>query len=400
MHVSDIRNVLVVGALGGILVLIGLSVDIPRGGSSAAAHAAEIVRACESADHRPSCYEKQVPALLTELTIPEVFGVIREIRERDPDYQFCHVLAHELGSREVAKDPQQWTSVITKNPTDGLCSNGLIHGAALERFNKEVFTEAELDRAVIPELKTACEARAGWNPTELDRAICYHGIGHLSIHLTQADIPAALSVCEKVAQPTDGDFRRVCYEGVFMQLFQPLEPEDHALIDKLAIQPSRENLDQFCSGWGEAADAACWREGWPFFRDEILTADGMEAFCAHEKKPAYRHACFNTTIAILGRSSLDQTDRAAAVCGALAEGDRRAQCMSNVALTLLEEDRTNGAAAVAFCKRAGEPVVTDQCFQFLSQTADFVYHPTDPHRAGLCRALPSDLQESCLSEHQ
>ena len=141
--------------------------------------------------------------------------------------------------QEVARDPENWMDVIARGPADGLCSNGFIHGAAVARFSKEVLSSEEI-KETIPDLQIACETREGFDPTGLDQAICYHGIGHVLVHLTEADLDSSLKICEEVALKSDGrDFRQVCNEGVFMQIFQPLEPEDFALLDKLEFKPTK-----------------------------------------------------------------------------------------------------------------------------------------------------------------
>jgi hypothetical protein len=209
-------------------------------------HATNILDRCKDERYRPTCYEEEVPKLLDSMSVSDVFDTIRLIRTNDSEYQFCHVLAHELGEREVSKDPDNWFDVIPQNPADGLCSNGFIHGAAVARFSREVFSREEIDN-IVPDIANACEARGVWRPTGLDQAICYHGIGHILVHLTNADMKAALDICDTVAVKDDErNFLQVCEEGVFMQVFQPLEPEDHALIDRLDFKPAKETLREFC----------------------------------------------------------------------------------------------------------------------------------------------------------
>src|SRR5690348_6259804 len=133
-------------------------------------YAQMMVDKCASAPYRPTCYENEVPKLVTELPMSSVFDVIRAIRGIDHDYLYCHVLAHKLGSYEVSLDPNNWLNAIAEGPTDGLCSNGFAHGAIVTRFHGEELSKKDFDYAV-GQLANACEERPGWSPTELTKAI-------------------------------------------------------------------------------------------------------------------------------------------------------------------------------------------------------------------------------------
>ncbi len=146
-----------------------------------------MVQKCADAEYRPTCYEEEVPKLVSELPTEEIFSVIRLIRDKDPEYLYCHVLAHELGRYEVSLDPNNWLNVVATGPTDGLCSNGYAHGALVTRFNDEDLSEEEFNLA-LKDLAIACEEREGFTPTDLSKAICYHGIGHVLIHMSLADV--------------------------------------------------------------------------------------------------------------------------------------------------------------------------------------------------------------------
>src|SRR3989344_3814855 len=220
MHIKKSSIIFFFAALAALLMWFVLS--------SRETALVKIVHDCAQARDRSACYEAEVPTLYPQLSVAQVFDIVREIRREDPSYQFCHVLAHKIGERVVAEDPERWIDAIPLNPPDGLCSNGFIHGVVGGRFRAEVLDDETLEK-LIPDFSRACEPRKGWQPSSLDQAICYHGIGHLYMFVTDADIPKALSLCERTARGSDPerDFRRVCREGVFMQIYQPLEPDDY-----------------------------------------------------------------------------------------------------------------------------------------------------------------------------
>ncbi len=225
--------------------------------------AAQIVKACakEPGDHSP-CYEAQVPNLYPKMSVADIFTVIRAIRAADPSYQFCHVLAHKVGERVVAEDPNNWVDAIPLNPSDGLCSNGFVHGVTGGRFSAEVLNDATIQQ-FLPDFKRACEPHDDWHPSDLDRSICYHGMGHLFDFITNADLPKALDLCSIVAP---NDYQRVCIQGVFMQIYQPLEPDDYQMIAQMKVVPTKETVRSYCATFKVPIYVgSCLEESWPMF---------------------------------------------------------------------------------------------------------------------------------------
>ena len=250
--------------------------------SAIANSAAEIIEFCSSEEYHPGCYDREIPKLLNNFSLNQVFEVVRIVQSQDEKYGYCHVLGHELGGREVAKDPNKWMNIITKCPADGICANGCLHGALVERFSSEEewsLTNEQIEEAK-PDLRVACEARNDWNPTPLDKAICYHGLGHLTVYITNANLPKALTICDDIAVKENGEnYLGVCYEGIFMQLFQPLEPEDFALIENISV--NKDNLELFCQSFETLEqNRACFIEGWPIFKEEVRTPEGLISFCS------------------------------------------------------------------------------------------------------------------------
>lgn len=355
------------------------------------ARAAAIVEIC-AAEKDPFCYEREIPALYPGLPLDEVFAVIREVRDLDPSYQFCHVAAHKLGEVAVAEDPAKWLDLIPQNPRDGLCSNGFIHGLIVGRFRNDTLDTPTLENT-IPDFARACEPRPDWSPSRLDQAICYHGMGHLFMFITNADIRKSLDVCARIAESPTGNFMRVCREGVFMQIYQPLEPDDYALIELLPEKPTRGNYRRLCAAYGNSADeGACLREAWPFFREEILTGTGIEAFCSGQPNAAEEDACYESATTIIGRQLLHDAEKAAAACRAVPIA-RHAPCFSVVAQAILEEDRREGERALAFCARAPD-AVRDACASTLASRARWLFGAS-PEREQFCALLPMYLRESC-----
>ncbi len=385
--------------IGAFLLLtqyLGLFFEDKKDEHSLDAYAERIVEVCKDASYRPVCYEKEVPKLVVELESPQIFNVIRLIRKYDPEYLFCHVVAHDLGAYEVSLNPDNWLDVIAKGPTDGLCSNGFAHGAIVTRFNDGKLSPEAFEFA-LRDLKIACEEREGWNPTELIKAICYHGIGHVFVHMTEADIPISLDGCERVAlKDDDRDYRQVCYEGVYMQLFQPLEPEDYALIDQLPLAPTRDNIVQFCeeNSSNELEYGTCWREAWPFFYGELFDREGVLNYCLALTEESDQEKCFITAFTINGRHHLGQPEKMSSFCNSLPSA-YQGMCLARGANAFPEEDQTLIPEAIDMCSRGASKEIQDECYLYLAQVASFNFHEGSEPFEELCSSLPAEWERQC-----
>ncbi len=367
--------------------------------SSIKAYAEAMVQKCADAPYRPTCYEQEVPKLVSDLPTEEIFSVIRQIRNEDPEYLYCHVLAHELGTYEVGLDPDNWLDVVAKGPTDGMCSNGYAHGALVARFNDEDLSAQEFEYA-LQDLSIACEEREGFTPTDLTKAICYHGVGHVLIHMTLANIDESLHGCESVGLKNDGrDYRQLCTEGIYMQLFQPLEPEDYALVDMLPYVPIRENLEQFCSenSNNDKQYGACWREAWPLFGNDVYDSVGVINYCSQLTESQDKEKCFISAFTINGRHNLGNPEKMAATCNGL-PSEHKGTCFARGANAFPEEDPNLIREAIAMCNRANDPYAQDECFGFLAQVASFNFHTGSAPYEELCSSVPAKWEGECRRE--
>lgn len=386
---------LTVFALLAALALAALALAARGGHSPASERARDIASRCAGeGDHAP-CYEREVPRLYPELSVPELFDIVREIRRRDPTYTFCHVLGHKIGERVVAEDPARWSENIVLNPPDNLCSSGYLHGVAIERFRADVFDDALFEES-IPSFAAACTSRPGWQLSDFIQATCYHGLGHLFFYIADADMPKALSVCTRTARGGSerDSFTRLCYEGVFMSLFQPLEPDDFLLIERMEVKPSTTTVRSYCARFlDNAQEGACLRESWPYSREDILGGEGVGAFCSGQPDSAQEFACYESSFSIMGRMALSRPEDARTACD-LAPEKYRVMCYERAALAILEEDMARGGEAVALCE-AIPGAYQDECMQFLAARAEFVFGDRSKERGAFCAALPEEFARAC-----
>lgn len=354
-------------------------------------YARGIVETCATEKNRAACYEREIPQLLSTLSLESVFGVVRAVRRLDPTYQFCHTLGHKLGERVVSEDPSRWFAMLSRNPPDNLCSSGFLHGVAVARFRSEVLDDDGLEKLISAR---ACEPRTDWSPTPFEQATCYHGLGHLLFFVTDADIPKALSSCEKAG--SNGGFHRLCREGVFMTMFQPLEPDDFLMIERMPVKPSTTTVRSYCARFSlDEEEGACLRESWPYSRAGIMTGKDVGTFCSGQPNVAEENSCYESVFSIVGRLSLDDPERALKAC-ANAPEKWRWMCYERAALAIVEEDASSGKAAVSFCRSTPESYRLG-CMEFIARRADFAFGDR-AGRAAFCTAFPSEFRTVCARD--
>jgi hypothetical protein len=331
---------------------------------SYAAYASDIVARCADSSYKPTCYDDEIPKLMDTLSMEQAFEVTRAVQEMDRSYTYCHVLGHKLSAIETAKDPSKWKDVITRSP-HGLCSNGSIHGAFQERFRRESLSDEEIVQ-LKPELMDVCEPRGGWKPTGLEQGSCYHALGHLTMYITDGTIERATALCGDIALQDGGkrDYRQLCYDGSFMQIFQPLEPDDFALVK--GKQPTKEQLPKFCGKFTGLLRGPCWNEGWPLFRDTIMTASGLDAYCSKQFLTAQPDIdrCYNALVYVVTAQMQLRVDKVGAFCNGLAKENYKGRCFANGAGRMVETDYRNVDIAAALCAgAAGAP--QEMCYNEL-----------------------------------
>lgn len=380
-----------------LIVGAGLWYESYRPSFSNAAHdslAREIIATCKDAPYPPKCYDEEVPKLMDRgLSMEDAFAVTRIIQNTVPNYYYCHVLGHKLSEKETAKDPSKWTSVIARCPV-GQCSNGCLHGAAQERFRNDTLTPEQIE-SVIHELAQTCEPSAERAFTGLEKASCYHSLGHLTMYITGADSTAATGVCDRIARKGKEDYTQLCYEGAYMQIFQPLEPEDFALVRDIPATTTA-LAQAFCNRYEGERRAACNRESWPLYRETLSTAEGLSRFCALTPGEAYEGRCYSAMFYVLTAMTNFDDEKVVSLCEGLSDR-RKAQCYANAASRYLETDYRLIDKAVGLCKKATESGVGEACYRELVFYSSYNFHKGSEAFSHLCASLPDSWKEMCLS---
>ncbi|XKT74466.1 MAG: hypothetical protein ACJKTH_03865 [Patescibacteria group bacterium UBA2163] len=397
---SDIRKRFVLGAflflvffLSYSAVTLVASIIQSDGSGGVEGYAKEILKVCAESNYAPTCYDEEVPKLLQRgISMEEAFEVTALIQKEDPRYYYCHVLGHNLSAKEAAKDLSQWTDVVARCPV-GQCSNGCLHGAFQERFRDENVSSEELG-VLKPKLKTICEDTATRTFTELERTSCYHAIGHLTMYIHDADAKASVNLCDSVVTRSEPyEFVRNCYDGVFMQIFQPLEPEDIALIADRAPRTQTEARD-FCAQFDRIPRESCNSESWPLFLEDIKTIKGMDRFCGVYTTERGIQGCYNTIFYVLTAHFEFNQDRLEAICLGLSD-ERMAQCYANISSRFLEIDDDFLEQSIEFCERAEKTGVGKRCWDELLFYSSFSTVPGTERFEHFCGLLPHSYKERC-----
>ncbi len=351
-------------------------------------YAKQVMDKCASDKYRLGCYDKEIPKLIDRISMEDAFRVTRIVQQSEGDnYLYCHVLGHNLSAKETAKDPTKWQEVVTRCPS-GMCSNGCIHGAFQERFRTETMTSEEIDK-VLPELKTVCEARGNWNPTGMERASCYHAIGHLIMFISNGNINKSNQVCENLPE----SYLQMCYDGNFMQIFQPLGQEDIDLVKDIAPKTPKE-AEVFCAPYSGLKKSSCHQESWPLYLDQIMKPAGLVKFCSYTNDIAMQQRCYNALFYVVVAEVRLDLVKIKEFCSGLPDS-KKGLCFSNSASRMIETDYGLADKAVSLCKTAETFGVGEQCYNELIRYSTYNYHPNSERAKYLCDVLPGVWKVKC-----
>ncbi len=344
------------------------------------------------ADKKELCYEEHVPRLVDRgLSMERTFAIVRLIQDIDSGYQSCHGLAHRITEREVAKDPSKWKDVVVRSPA-GICGSGAMHGAFQERFREDSYPDASVSE-MQSMLSGVCEPRDEWNPTYLDRSSCMHGMGHLLLFVTDADVKKSAALCDVLAKSSVYDFRQTCLDGVFMQLYQPLEPEDEMLIH--AIAPEAKQTKKFCAQFSGLTYNVCVKESWPAVPGSADTSAGFEALCAQTTHRNAQIACASGLMYPVIENLHYDVPRVASFCKGIVDTGIRDICWARTASKFVWADWGNVPIALNICNAIVPEESKEACWEELESYAVQGMKNDSPQKKALCEGMPEPWRTSC-----
>ncbi len=354
--------------------------------------AQRVINKCKNSNPTEICYNNEIPKLMKFLSMEETFAVTAIVQGKDNSFPYCHVLGHELSSIETKKNPDNWRDVVARCPS-GVCSNGCVHGAFQEKYKDEVlngtsFTEAK------NEFKDLCEANSNLGLTGLTQGSCYHALGHLLMYVTGADINKTLATCDGVAKKSDGrDFRNLCYDGAFMQIFQPLDTDGKSLVRNFNL--NKNNAWDFCKQFVSGRRDSCWQESWPIFLSELSNPMGSKNFCSKLDENS-QEACYVDVFYIMPIQFGFNKSSITNYCSGFSEPLQK-KCFAMTASRILEIDKRNGGEAVTFCNQLSD-VNKSACFDQIVKDASFDFLPDSSEFANICSQLPSEWSVKCFKK--
>lgn len=405
-----ITSVLIFVFALGMIFLISTEAENSASDSKLQKLADKVEEDCSDSSWKPGCYDEEIPKLMSSVSMEDAFKVVKLIQKKDDRYLYCHVVAHKLSYQEAAKNPDAWKDVITRCPTS-FCNNGCLHGSLMERFNSEILTDEQIE-FIKPDLMDVCEPRGDWNPVEMERSMCYHGLGHMFMFITDANINKALDLCELVSKKEDGrNYMQTCSQGVFMILYQPIEPEDFALIEKIAPKNIKER-DQLCSNYNDLYFKSCIVESWPLFinkvleynnGDKIANAIELTKACNFVPNSDVEINCYENWFSVLATELLitskdpkDEYRKYFDLC--LNLPDRmKGKCFDYGAYRLMQIDPVYEDKALGLCAKAQTYGFGDGCYTRLIRDSIYFFKSDSVEFKQYCESFPVSWTEKCLN---
>ena len=336
--------------------------------------------------------------MMDYISFEDAFKVTRIVQEKYPEYLYCHVLGHELSARETRKDPSKWMDVITRCPST-MCNNGCLHGSMMQRFNSESLTDEQIKK-ITPDIKNICEPRGSWKPKLIEQSMCYHAIGHLAMYITAADINKSAELCQIIGKKDDGrDHVQTCTQGVFMQIFQPLEPEDFALVKNLT--QTKKTVGKFCDTFKDKLMMfdACISESWPLFRALLMNPRYMEKFCSYSDRPYVYKKCQSNMMSMVTVSlTVNQSNLPGLgdFCQALSNSEKKSDCFASAAGRLIQIDPLYLDKALSVCQMASKSNLGDNCYKTVVQYGMLSFFVGSKEYKDYCAKLPAHWSDICL----
>jgi len=365
-----------------LVILLVLVMSLPR---SLESYAQTIVNACKTRAYRPACYEKEIPKLMEKISMEDAFAVTKFVQEKDPQFAYCHVVAHILTERETKKNASQWKNVMLRCPM-ATCNYGCLHGSLIARFRGESLSDEQIEE-MIPDISDVCEPRIGFNPTPIEKTMCYHGIGHLAMYMTDGKPEKSIPICERVGK----EYVKTCVEGIFMTVFQSIDPEDLALV--IDIKPKKEGVADFCKAFGSYWQH-CRRESFFLFLQEAENPQKLNSLCSYAIDQESRRDCYWAYVNVITDKAFE---RGQGITSINSYCKNVPWCYSGAAMRLVQVDPANNIRlANEICQMAQND--TSDCYNNLLYYATFSFSAQSELFVSYCQALSDPWRNQCLSQ--
>ena len=349
---------------------------------------------CAGSDNKTYCYEEEVPKLMDRgYSMDEAFVVTRKLLQIDEPYRHCHILAHLLTGKEVAKDVDNWKNVMVRAPFD-ICAGGGQHGAFMERYRVSALPDANIED-LATEFEGVCDSQENWSPSPYQTDTCRHALGHLAMYVTIGDTNKSLELCQALFEPGQNELGwQSCYHGVFMQTYQPISPEDYVLIEGSEVK-SKSESEEFCLQYSGTKLLACTIERWPLFIEYLADPTEIDTICSIVNDGRQFDFCMDAMM-ITAFTIVANHDPAWATDFCPRRPNKYVgACFSKVATRIIEVEADQYEAAVGVCKTAEEYGVERDCYQNMAGYSTHFFTEDDERANKMCALMPEKYQSYC-----
>lgn len=359
-----------------------------------------IFKKCSSEASPLICYNTEIPKLLGEISLADAFSVTRLVQGKDSALTNCHIVAHKLISKSLESNIGNWKKTITGCQAN-ICENGCLHGVIEARFESERLTKSQLN-SLIRELDGICEPRPDWSPTQSQKYSCYHGLGHLFMYATAANIETAPALCSAVTQKFGKAPLMNCLAGVFMQIYRFVDEEDKALVKNIAPK-NKEEVTKLCSQFADSNYRdACYVESWPIFAFAYLAdvekPQKTTEFCSPIKSEYSLQYCYQSVINEITGFLINKEGgfrRINDYCNGLLEA-WQSSCYEFAATHLVHIEPKYVNKSIAICNNAPSRYKSD-CFEAMINMKSFSFKKGSQESEDFCKSFPSPWDKNCLT---
>ncbi|TSC77840.1 MAG: Uncharacterized protein G01um101429_941 [Parcubacteria group bacterium Gr01-1014_29] len=318
----------------------------------------------------------EIDAAIASLTKPE-------------ELFWCHEFVHYAGWGLYKKTRNM--SVAFREASNR-CDSGMFHGI-VEEYISEASDGRDPEQFITSVAPTACEQDVAENNLLPGiKGICYHGLGHAFMFITDNNLPQALRYCDMLSSTHAGG----CYTGAFMENLQSKQVTRIGTHPSL-YAPKPDDPDYPCNLLDEKHRDVCYR--YAGISVGVRTGGDFKQAFAHCLKidPAYQDTCFfgvGTDIPALQWSSRWAGEK----CKLALEisTDAYKQCIMGAMTFLVQLNLGSPQAVNEFCG-AIEPDYRDLCFESAGNNLH-AWVTSDEELAEKCDKLSSvRARELCLA---
>ncbi len=195
------------------------------------------------------CLKKLAEKAVKNYTISSIDDELSKIKENQK-LQWCHEFMHYAGWSLFDKTDSLYDAF---QMASSKCDSGQYHGIVEQFINK---VNLKYDSTQFVE-KIIDECYKGISDRKLPmsmQGLCFHGLGHGFMFITDNDLPKSLKLCDKL----EGGFAHACYSGSYMENIQSKQiGRNSAHVSKFSF--NKDDPDYPCNTLEENYKEYCYK---------------------------------------------------------------------------------------------------------------------------------------------